>query len=427
MNFHKSKKLLARAYQVIPSASQTFSKGPTQWPSKGAPNFLSRGNGAWVWDVDDNKFLDYLMALGPIILGYGNEAVCQAVANQFQKGPIFSQMHPLEVKVAEIITNRIPYADMIRFGKNGSDATTAAVRAARAFTNREHIIYCGYHGWHDWYIGTTTRADGVPKDARALTHSFEYNNLDSLRDIFNQYPGKIAGVIMEAVGVEMPESGFLEEVRSLTQDQGALLIFDEIINGFRIAFGGSVEYHQVIPDLACFGKAMANGAPLSAVVGRREVMEIFDKIFFSGTFGGDATALAACEATIGEIDRLHVFDHIWKYGKKLSIHINNLIQINGLEGVLNLIGYDARSILAFPDPDEYQSRLRRSYFMQECHKRSLLFFGPHLTTASHGLDELEFTLNIYDEVVPLFAKAYHNNDIASKMEGEITQPIFRKP
>jgi glutamate-1-semialdehyde 2,1-aminomutase/spore coat polysaccharide biosynthesis protein SpsF len=338
-----------------------------------------------------------------------------------------SQMHPLEVEVAEEIVSRIPYADMIRFGKNGSDVTTAAVRAARAFTNREHIIYCGYHGWHDWYIGTTTRAQGVPQEVRTLTHSFEYNNLDSLRKIFDKYPGKIAGVIMEAVGVELPEKGFLEEVAALTRDQGALLIFDESINGFRIAFGGSSEYHNVAPDLACFGKAMANGAPLSAVVGRREVMEIFDEIFFSGTFGGDATALAACKATISEIDRLKLFDHVWDYGRNLSAGVNKLINNNELEDVVKLIGYDARSILAFPESDEYQSRLRRSYFMQECHKRGLLFFGPHLPTASHSSAELEFTLDVYEEVMPLFADAHRKNDLANRMEGEITQPIFRQP
>lgn len=423
----RSQALLASAFKLIPSATQTFSKGPNQWVRGVSPAFLDRGEGAWVWDVDGNKYLDYLMALGPVILGYGNEAVCAAVSDQFRRGPVFSQMHPLEVEVANLLVDRIPCAEMVRFGKNGSDATAAAVRAARAFTGRDRVLYCGYHGWHDWYIGTTTRNAGVPAAVSELTSSFLYNDLPSLEAEFAAHPGEIACVIMEGVGVEMPNEGFLEEVVNKTRSDGALLIVDEIINGFRICWGGAHEYLGFTPDLACFGKAMGNGAPISAVVGRTEVMEIFDDIFFSGTFGGDAVSLAACKATIEEIERQDVFEHVWAYGSRLTEGINQLTDRYGLAKDLSLVGFDARSILGFPHEDEAESRLRRSYFMQECHKRGLLFFGVHLPTASHGDDELTFTLDIYDEVFAKFAAALQADDFAKRMEGKVVEPIFRKP
>jgi glutamate-1-semialdehyde aminotransferase len=418
---------LQRAWKVIPSATQTFSKGPNQWVKGVSPAYLEHGKGAWVWDVDGNKFLDYLMALGPIILGYGDAAVNKAIKEQVDKGQVFSQMNPLEVEVAEKLVELIPCAEMVRFAKNGSDATTGAIRAARAFTRRDHVICCGYHGWHDWYIGTTTRNAGVPQAVQDLTHAFSYNDLATLRLVFKDHPDDIAAVIMEPVGIEMPDDGFLEGVRDLTHENGALLIFDEIINGFRLAFGGSQEMLGVKPDLAAFGKAMANGMPLSVVVGRRDVMEGFDEIFFSGTFGGDTVALAACRATIAEMERRDVIGHIWDYGRRLSAGIRNLIDQYALGDALELVGYDARSILAFPHADEEQSRLRRSYFMQECHKRGLLFFGPHLPTAAHGDTELDFTLKVYDEVMSLFAVVYQADDFARRMEGEIVEPIFREP
>jgi glutamate-1-semialdehyde aminotransferase len=426
-NTTQSQALLIKAFELIPSATQTFSKGPNQWVRGVSPAFLERGEGPWVWDVDGNRYLDYLMALGPIILGYGNNAVCDAVSEQFRRGPVFSQMHPLEVEVSQMLIDRIPCAEMVRFGKNGSDVTAAAVRAARAFTNRERIVYCGYHGWHDWYIGTTTRNAGVPAAVSELTHSFTYNDIASLEQAFEAHPGEIAGVIMEGVGVEMPEDGFLDAVADIARREGALLIVDEIINGFRIAWGGAHDLVGFKPDLACFGKAMGNGAPISAVVGRRDVMQIFDEIFFSGTFGGDAVALAACKATIQEIERGNVFEHVWDFGGRLSRGIRERIERYGLDGTIGLVGYDARSIMTFPHEDEAEMRLRRSFFMQECHKEGLLFFGVHLPTASHGDDELEFTLAVYDRVMATFASAFQADDFVARMDGPIVEPIFRKP
>ena len=426
MNFDKSKDLLKRAKIVIPSATQTFSKGPNQWVSNVSPNYLCRGDGAWVWDVDGNKYLDHLMALGPIILGYNNIYVDNAIKEQLDAGIVFSQMHPLEVEVAELIIELIPCAEMVRFAKNGSDATTGAIRAARAFTERDHIVSCGYHGWHDWYIGITTRNKGVPDVVKQLTHTFEYNNLSALKSLFEEYPDKIAAVILEPVGIEPPDDGFLEKVKELCELNGALLIFDEIITGFRLSIGGAQDKYGVIPDMACFGKAMANGLPLSAITGRREVMEIFDDIFFSGTFGGETLSLAACKATLEFICKENVIEHIQKYGQGLIDGLNESIKKYELGNDLKVVGFPSRSIMLFNHDDEYQSRLRRSYFMQECVKRGLLYFGAHVPCYSHGEIELEYSLKVFEEVMPLYAKAISNNDFLDRLEGDCVEPIFRK-
>lgn len=426
MKLEKSRAWLSRARKIIPSATQTFSKGPNQWARGVSPHFLERGEGAWVWDVDGNRYLDYLMALGPIILGYQNPAVNAAIIQQLEKGVVFSQMHPLEVEVAEMLVELIPCADMVRFAKNGSDVTTGAIRAARAYTGRDRIVYCGYHGWHDWYIGTTTRNLGVPQAVADLTHQFTYNDIETLRAVFKKYPGQIAAVIMEPVGVEAPKPGFLDSVKQITNDNSALLIFDEIVTGFRFAIGGAQEYFGVTPDLACFGKAMANGMPLSAVAGRRAVMEVFDKIFFSGTFGGETLSLAACKATINQLQEIDAFSHIWRVGQELINGFNALIARHDLQNSVLCLGYAPRSVVAFPHQDEYQSRVRRTYFMQECVKRGLLYFCSHIPTTAHGKEEVDFTLNVFSEVMPLYAAAHRANDFSARLEGEVIEAIFRK-
>jgi len=426
MKIEKSKALLDRAYKVIPSATQTFSKGPTQWVRGVSPHFLERGEGAWVWDVDGNKYLDYLMALGPIILGYNNPAVNEAISSQLRNGIVFSQMHPLEVEVAEMLVDIIPCAEMVRFAKNGSDATTGAIRAARAYTGRERVVFCGYHGWHDWYIGSTTRDLGVPKAVKDLTHQFTYNDLASLERLFSEYPGEIAAVIMEPIGVEMPGDGFLEGVKRVVQANGALLIFDEIVTGFRLSMGGAQEYFGIEPDLACFGKAMANGMPLAAVVGRKDIMEVFDRIFFSGTFGGEALSLAACKATLNELQGKNLLEKIHGSASEIVNELNDLFKENNISESVKVLGLPARSVVAFPHSDQNETLLRRSYFMQECVKRGLLYFCSHVPCAAHGKEEVNFTKQVFGEVVPLFADALGQGDMARRLEGKPVEAIFRK-
>jgi glutamate-1-semialdehyde aminotransferase len=425
-SFTNSMDLLARARGVIPSATQTFSKGPNQWVRGVSPHYLTHGEGAWVWDADGNKYLDYLMALGPIILGYRNGHVDEAVRHQVDCGPIFSQMHPLEVEVAELLVNVIPCAEMVRFAKTGSDATTGALRAARGYTGRDHIAYCGYHGWHDWYIGNTTRNKGVPKPVAALSHSFVYNDITSLERLFAQFPDAIAAVIMEPVGVEMPKPGFLAAVRELCVRNDTVLIFDEIITGFRLHLGGAQALFGVTPDLACFGKAMANGYPLAAVVGRRDLMMVFDEIFFSGTFGGDVIALAACLATVEEIKSKDVISHNWRIGENLREGLARLISQHGLNDVVRVLGLPVRSVMTFPNCSENEGLVRRSLVMQECVKRGLLYFCSNNISYAHNESEVRFTLDVFAEVLPLVAAAFQANDFVERLEGLPVEPIFRR-
>ncbi|SHL14342.1 spore coat polysaccharide biosynthesis protein SpsF [Desulfatibacillum alkenivorans DSM 16219] len=422
----KSEAMLEQAKKLIPSASQTFSKCPTQFVRGAAPVFLQKGKGSHVWDVDGNEFIDFPMALGPIILGHNYPEVTEAATAQAREGIAFSLPHPLEVEVAQMLTEIIPCAEMVRFGKNGSDVTAGAVRAARAYTNRDMIAFCGYHGWQDWYIGTTTRNRGVPETTAALSKGFAYNDLDSLKSLFEKFPGKIAAVIMEPVGVVRPYEGYLQDVKNLAHENGALLIFDEVITGFRLALGGAQEYFGVTPDLACVGKAMANGFPISAVVGRRPVMELFDEIFFSFTFGGEAVSLAAAKATIEVIRSKNIFPHLWELGGILMDGATVLAREFGLEDHINCIGYEPRSLMTFKEKSGEESLLLKSLFQQECLKRGVLFSGGQNMCFSHTHADIEHTLRAYRAAMEILAKAIDKNDVEERLEGKPVEPVFRK-
>ena len=422
----RSLELKSRAEPLIPSLTQTFSKGPTQYVQGVAPVFLTRGRGSHVWDVDGNEYIDYPMALGPVILGYNYPVVTEAATRQLQDGVIFSLAHPLEVEVAELLVEVIPCAEMVRFGKNGSDATAGAVRAARAYTGRDVIACCGYHGWQDWYIGTTTRSQGVPAAVRELSFPFEYNNLASLERIFAEHPGQVAAVIMEPVGSVEPENAFLHEVRSLTQREGALLIFDEIITGFRLAIGGAQEHFGVVPDMACCGKAMANGFPLSAVVGQREIMKVFDDIFFSFTFGGEAVSLAAAKATIVEMIDKKVIEHLWSSGLRIRDGFNVLAQTFDVAGHMQCIGLGPRTSTVFKDAAGAVSLELKSLFQQECLKRGVLFGGGHNMCFSHSVSDIDRTLQVYRTAMEICAIAIKEGDVRGWLDGEPVQPVFRQ-
>ena len=304
-SFERSQLFLARAEQVIPLGSQTFSKSRTQYPWGVSPYFVQRAQGTRVWDLDGNEYIDFVNSLASVTLGYQDEDVTRAVAEQLQhSGVIFSLPHPLECEVAELICEMVPCAEMVRFGKNGSDATAAAVRLMRAHTARDHVAVCGYHGWQDWYIGSTARNRGVPQATRELTHAFAYNDLGSLQALFERYPGQIAGIVMEPMGATEPQPGFLQAVKDLAHREGALLTFDETITGFRFANGGAQAWFGVTPDLASFGKGLANGYPVSAIAGRRDVMKLMEEVFFSFTFGGETLSQGhAAEAAARAGDR----------------------------------------------------------------------------------------------------------------------------
>lgn len=424
-DFKRSEQLLERAEKVIPLASQTFSKSRTQYPVGAAPLFLQRGKGACVWDVDGHEYIDFVSSLAAVTLGYGDPDVDAAVRSQLENGVILSLPHPLETEVAERIVSLVPCAEMVRFGKNGSDATAGAVRAARAFTGRERVAVCGYHGWQDWYIGSTARNKGVPAATRASTHSFAYNDPASLERLFADYPAEFAAVILEPMNFTWPEEDFLQRTVDLAHEHGALAVFDETITGFRFAPGGAQELFGVTPDLACFGKGLANGYPLSAVAGRTDVMREFEEVFFSFTMGGELLSLAAARASIDKLLREDVPRRLAERGEKLLAGVQSRIERHGCGAFLSIGGHPSWTILAFSDGEGVGQYEIRTLYLQELFARGILAIGSHNLSLAHGDAEIDRLLAVYDEIFPVLADAVHNKDVVQRLNCDPLVPLFK--
>jgi glutamate-1-semialdehyde aminotransferase len=422
----QSRQWLERAKRVIPGGAQTFSKSPLVFVQGVCPNFVTRAAGPCVWDADGNRYIDYIMGLGPVILGHAYPAVNKAAASQLSDGISFSLPHPVEVEVAETLRRLVPCAKMVRYGKNGSDATSGAVRLARAYTGREVIACCGYHGWQDWFIGTTSRNRGVPAAVRNLTVPFPYNDIDSLNAIFHAHPGAIAAVIMEPVSFAAPKDRYLQEVKDLCNQNGALLIFDEVLAGFRFALGGAHGHFGVDPDLACFGKAIANGFPLSAIVGKADVMHLFEDVFFSFTFGGDAISLAAAKATLREFEGSNVPAHLWRVGQHLQNETNRLAERAGVGGFVSCIGLPPMTTISFRDMNGKPSLALRSLFQQEAVQAGILTHGNHMLSLSHTDAVIGETLAAYEQVFGVLGDAIKNDDVERRLKGPPVQAIFRQ-
>ena len=324
----RSAELEARARRVIPGVTQTASKRPEAFAPGHFPGYIERGQGAHVWDVDGNEYIDFVMACGPVTLGYCYPAVDQAIAEQLRRGIIFTRPTALEVEVAELLTQMVPCAEMVRFFKGGVEANSAALRLARAFTGRESVVSCGYRGWHDqWAVAHTPR--GIPRALTPLISEFQYNDLDSLEQALAGLQGQVAAVIIDPVSGRVPLPGFLEGVRDAAHRHGALLIFDEIVTGFRLANGGAEEYYGITPDLAVFAKGIANGMPLAAVTGRRDVMEVAREVFITLTYGDEALSLAAAKAALNVYLRHDVPGHLWRVGQALVDGVSAALAATG--------------------------------------------------------------------------------------------------
>jgi glutamate-1-semialdehyde-2,1-aminomutase len=421
----ESGRWLRRSAKRIPGCAQTFSKAPISFVQGVAPAFLARAKGAYVWDVDENRYIDFILGLGPAILGHADDVVNEAVRAQIEFGTAFSLPHPVEVELAELLCEIIPCAEMVRFGKNGSDVTAAAVRVARGYTGRDKVARCGYHGWQDWYIGSTNRYLGVPDAVRELTLTFPYNNLDTLHRLFREHRNQIACVIMEPVTFDVPAPGYLVSVREICHQNGSLLVFDEIVTGFRIALGGAQEYFGVTPDLACFGKGMANGFPLSAVVGRADVMRLFEQVFFSGTFGGETASIAASLATIRELRRRSAIPTIWTHGGTLQYEMQRLFNKHSIARCVDCVGLPPWTTVRISGLTEEPTLALRSYFQQECIRRGVLTHGSHMVSLSHNEPVIREALAVYAEVIPLLAEAIRRGDAAERLEGPPVRPVIR--
>jgi glutamate-1-semialdehyde aminotransferase len=336
-------------------------------------------------------------------------------------------MNELEVDVTEMLIETVPCAEAARFGKNGADATTVGVRIARAVTGREHLAYSGYHGWHDWYIANTDLNSGIPKFNQDLGHSFNYNDLDSLQAIFDEHPDDIACVIMEPLAVLEPKDNFLQKVKDMAHHYGALLIFDEVITGFRFAMGGAQELTGVIPDLACLAKGISNGIPLSAIVGKKEYMWALEKTFFSFTYGGDCVGLAAAKACIPKLKREKVPDHLNEIGIVLKDGFNELAVQHGVEEFVQCIGYPCRSIIAMDGGDRFDNLELKSYIQQELMRRGVMWAAYHSLSWSHKMEDIHEALGAYDEALRLLSHAIRSDrPLRSFIEGIPVRPVFRK-
>jgi glutamate-1-semialdehyde 2,1-aminomutase/spore coat polysaccharide biosynthesis protein SpsF len=420
-SFPASEQWWDRARAVIPLGTQTLSKSPTQWVQQALPIFLDHGAGAHVWDVDGNEYVDYPMALGPVLLGYAEPVVDEAVRSQLAKGITFTLMHPLEVEVAERIVAMCPGVEAVRFGKSGSDALSAAVRAARAYTGRDLVLVAGYHGWHDWYIGTTTRDRGVPAATRALSQTFPFGDREALECALASRPGEVAAVVLEPCGATVPEPGYLQSVVDAAHRHGALCIFDEIITGFRLAPGGAAERYGVIPDLACYGKALGNGMPVSAVGGSWEHMAVFEEIFYSGTHGGEALSLAAARAVLDAVADGTVLADIEARGRRLLDGIDERIDAHGVGHRVTVGGEPQRAVVGFAGDDHL---VVKSWVQQTLAEHGALFNGSMFICARHSDGDIDRTLDAFDAA---FVALADDAPVASRLKGDPVQPVFRAP
>ncbi len=418
MNFKNSNILFKKARKIIPLASQTFSKSYLQLTLGAAPLFIEKGNGAYVWDIDKNKYLDMSNALCSVVLGYRYPAVDRAIEKQLKKGITFSLASDLEYELAKELIKLIPCAQMARFGKNGSDATAGAVRLARAITKKDMVAVCGYHGWQDWYIGVNPRNEGVPLAVKKLVHKFEYNNLASLEKLFEKYKNQFAAVIMEPMNIEEPKENFLKKVKDLAHKNNALFILDEIVTGFRFSLGGAQKYFNVIPDLAAFGKSMANGMPISVLVGKKEYMKKLEDVFFSFTFGGESLSLAASLAVIKEFKEKNVISHLWREGKYLKDQTQNLIKKNGLEDILEIKGMPCWHIFNINNYKKYSSLQIQTYIQQELIKRGILWMGSHNMSFGHKRKDINKIIKSYKEIFPQLKEFLLKQNLEDKLLGD---------
>lgn len=423
--FRASEEYLARAEKVIPLGSQTFSKSRTQYPYGASPYFITRARGSRCWDLDGNEYVDFVNSLASITLGYSDPDVNAAVTRQLDDGVIFSLPHPIEAEVAELICDMVPCAEMVRFGKNGSDATAGAIRIARAYTGRDRVAVCGYHGWQDWYIGSTARNRGVPQATRDLTHTYAYNDVASLRSLLEAHPGEFAAVILEPMNVTEPAPGFLQEVQSLAHRHGALLVFDETITGFRFANGGAQQLFGVTPDLATFGKGLANGYPVSALAGRRDVMRLMEEIFFSFTFGGEALSLAAAKATLLKLKREPVVSTLARRGESICAGVRKVIEDARVGDMFAVSGHPSWSFLNIRDARGATAFEIKTLFMQELMQRGVLSVGTHNVSYAHTDADVSILLSAYSEILPMIGQVLDQGRLRESLRCKPLVPLFR--
>ncbi len=429
----RSAELSVRAHEIIPGGAHTYAKGDDQFPVQ-APGFIVRGKGCHAWDIDGNEFIEYGMGLRAVTLGHAFEPVVQAVAAELGRGTNFTRPSPLEVEYAECLLKMIPGADMVKFAKDGSDTLDAAVRLARAHTGRDRVAICGdqpFFSTSDWFIGTTDMPAGIPESVRSQVLKFRYNDIDSVRALFERNPRAIACVVLEAARIEEPAPGFLESLQALCRKEGAILVFDEMITGFRWHTGGAQGEYGVTPDLSTWGKALANGFCLSVLAGRRELMELGgmahsrERVFLlSTTHGAETHSLAAGLATYKCYQELGVIDVLYARGAALRAGIAKLTAELGLEQYFGVVSRDCNLLFFTRDAEGKPSQPLRTLFMQELIRHRVI--APSLVVSfSHTERDIAKTLEAIGEALYIYKRAL-SDGCEKYLLGRPVKPVFRK-
>ena len=424
-NLEKSKELKERATKVIPHQTGTFSRAATSFVEGVYPVYAESATGSRFFDVDGNEYLDYLCGLGPITLGYNYPRVNEAVIAQLKKGILFSLPSPVEVELSELLCNVIPHAEMVKLEKSGSNAVTGAVRAARAITKREKIAYCGSGGvWHDWQAAMVSRDEGVPKFNANLIKIFDYNDIDGLEQIFLENKNEIAAIVLEPTHFEKPEKDFLKKVRKIADQNGALLILDEIVTGFRFDLGGAQKYFDIKGDFVCFGKGMANGLPLSAITGPKEFMKKFDDLWVSSSNNSEALSIAGSIAVVNEMREKNTASHCWEVGRKLYEGWNKIVEKHNIDA--KMIGYPIRMETACYDKNGNQSLELKSLLLQEMVKKGIFMspLGAVYLSYSHSDLDIKHTLDTLDEVCYSLNLKIKNENYRELLEGKMPKSIW---
>lgn len=393
-----SRRLWERSCQCLVGGGQAH-KRPVEIMKLGGPSFAVRGKGARFWDVDGNEYLDYLLGYGPIVLGHCDPEVNAAVRRQMEEGTVFSIEHPLEIELAETLIEMIPCAEMVMYFVGGSSATMGAIRCARAHTEREKIIRCGYHGWLDWCVPDNP---GVPRFNRDLSLAVRYNDLPALRDLLEQHHGQVAGVLIEAVQDNGPSPDYFPGVRRLCDEHGAVFILDEIKTGFRFGLAGAGPQFGAEPDLATFGKAMCNGYPGAVVVGRRSILEKRTDTHMAATFHGDLLSVVAAMTTIRALKERDGIGHFWRLGQRLMDGLNRVAREEGLP--VKFIGFAPMPVLKPTDehdPVPCPKELGEEVLRQFCAglQRRGIFATPHpwFLSLSHTQQDIDRTIEVAAE------------------------------
>jgi glutamate-1-semialdehyde 2,1-aminomutase len=405
--------LTERLHELIPGGAHTYAKGDDQWPLA-RPALIARGEGCRVWDTEGREFIEYASGSRAVTLGHAYPPVIEAASRQLALGCNFTRPAAVELEAAEALLGLLPAADMVKFSKDGSTATSAAVKLARAYTGRDLVALCADHpffSYDDWAMGTTEVRAGIPEAIRSLTLTFRYNDIDGMRALFREHPGRIAGVILEAEKTEPPRDNFLHELQALCAREGSLFILDEMITGFRYDLGGGQQLFGLDPDLSTFGKALANGFSVSALVGKREIMERAglrhddERVFaLSATHGGETHALAAALATLGIYATEPVVEQLHERGARLRKGIEDVVQDLGLSQHFELAGRDCNLIYISRDADGQPSPAFRTLFLQEMVARG--FLAPSFVVSrAHGDDEIDRTVQAVGEALRIYAQA----------------------